>query len=268
MDNQNFQQTLLLDESPTKVFAAIRNVRGWWSKEIDGESSELGDEFSYHYKDVHRCRMKLVEVIPGQKIVWEVLNNYFSFTTDKSEWIGDKVVFELSKPGDKTQLVFTHFGLVPTYECYGACVNGWSQYIGQSLPSLIRTGKGQPNSSERARTTHEVAARFNELAQQEKWFDIQDELFAEDVKSVEPIRSQWFSSAEGKAAVRKKGEAFVSRVEVVHHAFTSVPVIGSNHFAVGRETDLTVTGFGRIQLNEVMLYEISNGKVISEQFFY
>jgi hypothetical protein len=117
-------------------------------------------------------------------------------------------------------------------------------------------------------TTQEVVTRFMELARQEKWFDIQDEFFAENVKSIDPPNSPYFGYAEGKAAVRKKGEDFVKRIEAVHHLHTTEPVIGGNHFAVGRETDITVQGFGRIQINQVMLYEVKDGQIISEQFFY
>ena len=114
----------------------------------------------------------------------------------------------------------------------------------------------------------EVAARFNELAKQEKWFEIQDELFAENVKSIDPPNSPYFDYAEGKAKVRKKGEDFVNRVEAAHRRYTTEPVIAGNHFAVGREVDITVHGIGRIQINEIMLYEVKDGKIISEQFFY
>lgn len=117
-------------------------------------------------------------------------------------------------------------------------------------------------------TTQEIASRFNELAQQEKWFEIQEELFAEDVRSVDPVNSPYMGYAEGKVAVRKKGENFVSKIEAFHGASTSGPVVAGNHFAVGREMDVTVQGFGRIQLNEVMLYEVKDGKIVLEQFFY
>ncbi len=122
--------------------------------------------------------------------------------------------------------------------------------------------------NETALTTHEVAARFNELAQQEKWFEIQDELFADNVKSIDPPNSPYFGYAEGKAPVRKKGEDFVKRIEAVHRAHTSEPVVAGNHFSVGREMDITVQGLGRIQMNEIMLYEVKEGQIISEQFFY
>ncbi|WP_221392828.1 nuclear transport factor 2 family protein [Dyadobacter sp. NIV53] len=117
-------------------------------------------------------------------------------------------------------------------------------------------------------TTQEVSARFHELAQQEKWFQIQDEFFAEDVRSIDPVNSPYFGYAEGKGAVRKKGEDFVNRIEAGHGAHTTKPLVTGNHFAVGREIDITVRPHGRIQINQIMLYEVKDGRIVSEQFFY
>jgi len=117
-------------------------------------------------------------------------------------------------------------------------------------------------------TTQEVAARFNELAKQEKWFEIQDELFSENVRSIDPSNSPYFGYAEGKALVRKKGEEFVKRIEAVHRRYTTEPVVAGNHFAVGREVDITHQFHGRIQINEIMLYEVKDGQIVLEQFFY
>lgn len=117
-------------------------------------------------------------------------------------------------------------------------------------------------------TTAEVAARFNELAQQEKWFEIQDELFADNVKSIDPVDSPYFGYAEGKENVRKKGENWVKRIEAAHHRYTTAPIVAANHFVVGREVEITVQGHGRIQINELMLYEVQNGEIVLEQFFY
>lgn len=122
--------------------------------------------------------------------------------------------------------------------------------------------------AEKISTTQEVASRFNELAQQEKWFEIQDELFADNVKSIEPHNSPYLSNAEGKISVRKKAENFVSKIEGAHRMYTSEPLVTGNHFTVAREKDLTVNGFGRIQINEIMLYEVKDGKIVLEQFFY
>ncbi|HTC01112.1 MAG TPA: SnoaL-like domain-containing protein [Ferruginibacter sp.] len=124
------------------------------------------------------------------------------------------------------------------------------------------------NETKKVLTTQEVAARFNELAQQEKWFEIQEEFFAEDVKSIDPVNSPYMGYAEGKTAVRKKGEDFVKKIEAFHGAFTTQPVVGGNHFSVGRSMDITVQGFGRIKMDEIMLYEVKDGQIILEQFFY
>lgn len=117
-------------------------------------------------------------------------------------------------------------------------------------------------------TTKEVAARFNELAMQEKWFEIQDELFAENIKSIDPPGSPYFGYAEGKAGVRKKGEAFIKKIEAFHGASTSEPVVAGHHFAVAREVDITVNGHGRIQIKQIMLYTVKDGMIVVEQFFY
>ena len=118
------------------------------------------------------------------------------------------------------------------------------------------------------KTTQEVAARFHELAQQEKWFEIQDEFFADNIRSVDPTNSPYFGYAEGKDAVRKKGEDFVKRIQAVHRVYTSEPLVTGNHFVVVREKDITVLPHGRIQINQIMLYEVKDGQIILEQFFY
>jgi len=117
-------------------------------------------------------------------------------------------------------------------------------------------------------TTQEVAAHFNDLAQQEKWFEIQDELFADNVRSIDPPNSPYFGYAEGKLPVRKKGEDFVKRIEAVHKLHSTEPIVSGNHFAVGREVDITVKEHGRIQINQIMMYEVKDGQIVLEQFFY
>ncbi len=145
MNDQNFTRTFTVDQSPEEAFAAINNVRGWWSEEIEGSTDMLGEEFKYHFKDVHRSTMKITELVPNKKVVWRVLDNYFNFTKDKTEWTGTDITFEISKKGDKTEIHFTHLGLVPEYECFNVCSNAWGSYITGSLRDLITTGKGQPN---------------------------------------------------------------------------------------------------------------------------
>lgn len=66
----------------------------------------------------------------------------------------------------------------------------------------------------------------------------------------------------------KKGEDFVGRIEGFHGASTTEPVVASNHFVVRRKMDVTVKPHGRIQFDEIMLYEVKDGQIVLEQFFY
>ncbi len=150
MPSQNYTATISVDQSPKEAFDAIRNVRGWWSEEIEGSTAKVGDEFKYRYRDVHSCTMKLVELAPNKRIAWLVTDNYFDFIDDKTEWKGTKVVFDIANSGEKTEIRFTHEGLVPEYECFTICSNAWGSYINGSLKNLIATGKGSPNPKEKA----------------------------------------------------------------------------------------------------------------------
>lgn len=152
MTSPNFTTTFSVSQTPEEVFAAVSNPRLWWSEEIEGGTEKPGDEFTYRYKDMHRCTMRVTEAIPGQKMVWLVLDNHFSFTQDQSEWKGTSVVFEISRAGGGTQVHFTHAGLTPEYECFGVCSNAWGSYINGSLKGLITTGQGYPNRKDAGET--------------------------------------------------------------------------------------------------------------------
>ena len=150
MNTQNFSTTFTVDQSPEEVFAAINNVRAWWSGQIEGNTDKLGDEFTYRYADVHYSKQKVTVSIPGQKVVWHVLDARLNFTQDKAEWKGTDITFGIAKKGDKTEVRFTHVGLVPQFECFDKCSNAWSSIINVSLRGLITrdslpTGAGQPN---------------------------------------------------------------------------------------------------------------------------
>ena len=148
MKDQNFAASFTVDQNPQQAYAAIINPRGWWSEEIEGSTDKLNAVFDYHYRDVHRCKVRVVELAPGRKVVWHVLDNHFNFTEAKTEWKGTDIVFDIAKQGDKTEVRFTHVGLVPDYECYEVCQDAWGSYIKGSLLNLIATGKGAPNPKE------------------------------------------------------------------------------------------------------------------------
>lgn len=151
----DFTTTILVEKSPEAVYNAITNVRGWWSEEIKGTTAKAGDEFTLQYEDIHRCKIRILESVPGKKVVWQVLENYFKFTKDTKEWTWNRMIFEITPKAGKTQLKFTQVGLVPQYECYEVCSNAWLTYINGSLKDLITTGKGKPNAKGKPQTEAE-----------------------------------------------------------------------------------------------------------------
>lgn len=149
MKTEDFTTSFLVDQSSEEVFDAINDVRAWWSGEIDGSTDKLGEVFTYRYKDIHRSTQKITELVPGKRVVWHVTEAQLNFVEDKNEWNGTEVVFEIASKGDKTEVRFTHVGLVPAFECYGGCSGAWGFYINDSLRNFIATGKGQPNEKEK-----------------------------------------------------------------------------------------------------------------------
>ena len=121
---------------------------------------------------------------------------------------------------------------------------------------------------EAVRTTQEVANRFHELAQTGQWDKIQDELFAEHAASIEPPKAMGMQSVEGLAAIREKGKQFGEMVEEMHGGYSSSPVVGGRYFSVAMGMDCTMKGMGRQQMDEIAVYEVKDGKIVKEQFFY
>jgi hypothetical protein len=201
MATTDFTSTILVDQTSAEVFNAINNVRGWWSEEIEGSTDKLNDEWAYHYEDVHRCKMKIIEFLPDKKVVWLVMDNYFSFTHDKNEWKGNKIIFEITEKNNKTQLQFTQVGLAPEYECYDICQNAWSTYIQKSLYSLITTGKGQANTKSNPQTDFSTIILVNQTPK---------EVF----NAINNVRGWWQGEIEG--STNKVNDEFTYRMEEFH----------------------------------------------------
>jgi hypothetical protein len=148
MEHENYTSTIKVKKDAATSFNAIKNFRAWWSEEIEGNTDKLGETFFYHYKDVHLCKLKLIEEIANKKLVYLVMDNEFNFTKDKTEWVNTKLIFDISKEGEHSKITFTHEGLIPQYECYEVCNDAWTGYIQGSLKNLIETGTGKPNGKE------------------------------------------------------------------------------------------------------------------------
>jgi len=150
MSNTHFNIIFLVDQSPNEVFNAIRNISKWWTENVNGKSLSLHDEFTVQFEDMHFSRQRLIEVIPNKKIVWLVTDSKLSWLENKQEWTDTKIVFEIYNHDNRTQLRFTHIGLIPKAECYDDCSSAWIQYISSSLFKLITTGKGHPEQRQHA----------------------------------------------------------------------------------------------------------------------
>jgi len=144
MENKDYSVTIAIDQTPMEAFNAINNIAGWWTDSLTGESTKMNDEFAVQFWDVHYSKQRLTEVIPGKKVIWLVTDSQLNFLEDKQEWNGTTISFDIAEKDGKTEVTFTHHGLVPQIQCYKDCSNAWGGYITKSLYDYITTGTGQP----------------------------------------------------------------------------------------------------------------------------
>lgn len=122
--------------------------------------------------------------------------------------------------------------------------------------------------AEKVMTTQEVANRMSELFKENKWMEVQDELFSEDCESIEPAHAPGLKTVRGKAAIKQKGEDFNAMIEEMHGGWVSDLLVGGNYITCAMGLDVTMKGMGRVNMNEVCVYEVKDGKVVKEQFFF
>jgi hypothetical protein len=216
MTDQSFSTRFSVAKSPAEVFAAINNARGWWSEEIEGSTATLGAIFDYRFKDFHRCRIEVRELVPGSRIAWHVVENHFTFTKDPEEWTGTDLFFDIARKGEETEVTFTHRGLSPEHECYEACADGWNTYIRGSLPALIVTGKGLPNTGEAL--TGSEAALGGATSFSTRF--VVDQSPAEVFAAINNVRGWWTGEITGSAD--KAGDSFVYRYGDLHRSTQTV----------------------------------------------
>jgi hypothetical protein len=117
-------------------------------------------------------------------------------------------------------------------------------------------------------TTQQVADRYNELAQSNQWHIIQEELFADDAVSIEPAHTQGLQTVQGKEAIKAKGVQFQEMVEEMYGGYANAPIVAGNHFTLTMGMDVKMKGMERSKMDEVCVYEVKDGKIVKEQFFY
>ncbi len=156
--SRSFTTTLTVERTPEEVFAAITNVRGWWSGDIEGPTDQVGGEFTYRYEDLHYSKQQVTELVPGKRVVWLVVDSSLQFVEDKREWNGTRVTFDIARKGDKTEIRFTHAGLLPTHECYPMCSSALER-LRRRQPAGDSSRPGRASPTPRRRLMHGSAAR-------------------------------------------------------------------------------------------------------------
>jgi uncharacterized protein YndB with AHSA1/START domain len=142
MTTQDFDSSFTVPQSPEEVFAAVTNPKKWWTGDIEGTADNVGEEFTYRYGDFHYSKQRVTELVPGQKVVWQVVDSKLPGNEDPQEWTGTKITFEITQSQGQTELQFSHHGLVPEFECFESCSSAWGFYINGSLKRFITTGEG------------------------------------------------------------------------------------------------------------------------------
>ncbi|HEY8927240.1 MAG TPA: SRPBCC domain-containing protein [Polyangia bacterium] len=219
IEDASYTTAFTVDRSAAEVFAAINDVRAWWSGEIEGRTDEPGAEFTYRYDDLHRTTQAITELVPGKKVVWHVVDNTFNFVKDAKEWTGNDLVFEIERIGDETEVRFTQVGLVPAYEFYEVCSQAWRSYVTGSLRNLITKGEGQPNPIE------EIVARADEMrgaiedASYTTSFTV-DRSAAEVFAAINDVRAWWSGEIQGRTD--EPGAEFTYRYDDLHRTTQSI----------------------------------------------
>jgi hypothetical protein len=147
MSESSYTTSFTVAATPAEVTAAVNDPRAWWMADIVGSTEQVGDEFCFEVPGVHHSTMRVTQMLPGELVVWRVVEGRVRFVADQDEWTGTEIRFEVSPTADGSAVRFTHVGLRPELECYDACSGAWNLYARESLRDLLTTGAGQPNSN-------------------------------------------------------------------------------------------------------------------------
>ena len=142
MEKNNFNCSISANISSSEIINKISNVPGWWGITFSGSAEKQNDTFNVKMSGDSFFNFTVTELIPGKRVVWLVTDCNMPWYTDKKEWAGTRLIFDIRENKDETELTFTHEGLTPEVECYNDCVPGWKHWIKTSLFSYITTGEG------------------------------------------------------------------------------------------------------------------------------
>ncbi len=144
MPRQDYHSSLTVQIAPEEAVDKISQVSKWWSLNFEGSSSKTGDVFTVRFKNGDWYKIKIEELIPGKKIMWDVIGSDQTWHEDRDEWTGTKIVWEISPVKNGSKVTMTHLGLTPEVECYDQCKRGWDYLSKESLYKYLTEGVGMP----------------------------------------------------------------------------------------------------------------------------
>jgi hypothetical protein len=141
---QDYRTAIVANVTPQEAFDKICRVSEWWGLNFEGKSQKLNDIFTVRFGNGDMYKIEILEIAPNKKVVWQVVDSNQTWHPDSTEWTGTKIVWEISSQKAATQIDMTHLGLVPQFECYDMCKQGWDFLLHQSLIRLLTENKGLP----------------------------------------------------------------------------------------------------------------------------
>jgi hypothetical protein len=139
----DYTVNISVKQSAASAFRCIKDIAGWWTVNVEGQSQQLDDVFTVHFGETF-ITIKVIELVPDKKIGWQVIDCYKHWLTNKKEWRDTIMSWEITTANNDTQINFTHIGLLPGIECYEGCEKAWNFYVQKSLFKLLTVGKGIP----------------------------------------------------------------------------------------------------------------------------
>lgn len=140
----DYSASLKTNLTTKEAMDKISQVADWWAKDFAGKSESLNDEFTVRFKSGDTYTCKVTEIIPNKKNVWEVIDAFQGWHDKHTEWVGTRIVWDIASKNAVTEIKMTHVGLVPEFECFEACSQGWNYLLKQSLQNLLDNNKGMP----------------------------------------------------------------------------------------------------------------------------
>lgn len=208
MKNKSYSAAINVAKSAKQVFNAVTDVTKWWSKDFEGNSEKLNDEFIINHPGKHYSKQKLIEVIPYKKMVWLVTESKLTWIkSNKEEWTNTKMIFEVSGNENKTVLHFTHEGLSPEKECYAMCEKGWDIVIKDWLFHFISVGTPSAKMAEAAEIRNRHFEDTTKTSKKDFHKTITVNASAEEaMKKISQVNAWWKKDFSGSA--EKLDDAF------------------------------------------------------------